>query len=43
MAILIIGAVVVAAWGVYGATTRPCRSGWHSHRHWRFRSHKGWH
>ncbi len=43
MAILIIGAAALAAAVIYGATTRPCQSGWHGHRHWRFRSHRGWH
>lgn len=39
MAILIIVAIVLAV-VIYQATTRPCQSGWHGHRHLRFRSHR---
>jgi hypothetical protein len=38
MAILLIVAVLAAA--TYLVTTRPCRSGWHGHRHWRHRGHR---
>lgn len=42
MGILIIVAAVAASAGViYRLTTRPCGSGLHTHRHFRFRHHRG--
>jgi len=35
MATLILVAAVLAACLAFVASTRPCRSGWHHHRHWR--------
>ncbi len=36
MVILIVLAVGVIGGVVYYSTTRPCRTGWHRYRHWRW-------
>ena len=40
MTILILVAAVIVAGMAFMASTRPCRSGWHHHRHWRHGMHR---